>query len=180
MDIKECIKGRRSIRKFKDEKVPHELIEEIVGLATYAPSWKNSQTTRYIVIEDRKVISKIANDCVLGFKYNTKTMENSPALVVLTTVTGRCGYEKDGTPTTPKEDRSENFDAGIAAQTFCLAAYEKGLGTVIMGIFDDDKVAEAAGVPEGQRVNALISIGWPDIAPDAPSRKTSDELLSFK
>jgi len=180
MDVKECIKGRRSIRKFKDEKIPHGVIDSIVELASFAPSWKNSQTTRYIVIEDKDVIKKIAEDCVLGFGYNTKTMENAAALVLVTTVAGRCGYEKDGTPTTPKGDRWQNFDAGIAAQTFCLAAHEMGVGSVIMGIFDENEVSKVTEIPEGQELNAFIAIGYPDAEPAAPPRRSAAELVTYR
>ena len=135
---------------------------EIIEAASYAPSWKNTQISRYVVVEDRALIKKIAEECVLGFTYNTKTMMNAPQLVVQTYVTGRSGFEKDGSYTTSKEDRWESYDAGIAAQTFCLAAHEKGVGTVILGIFDDAKVAEAIGLPEGQKVAALIPMGYPE------------------
>ena len=68
METIKCIKERRSIRKFKDEKVDKEIIREIIEAASYAPSWKNSQISRYIVIEDRNIIDKIADECVLGFE----------------------------------------------------------------------------------------------------------------
>ena len=140
MDLVTGIKERRSIRKFQERQVPHQLLTEVVEVARFAPSWKNTQIARYIVVEDREKIAKLATaECTLGFTYNIRTMAAAPALVLLTYVTGRSGYEKDGSFTTPKEDRWEMFDAGIAAQTFCLAAYEKGLGTVIMGIFDENK-----------------------------------------
>ena len=80
MDVIKCIKERRSIRKFTGEKIPREIIDEIVDVAAFAPSWKNSQTTRYIVIDDRKLIDKIAEECVMGFKYNEKTLKNAQAL----------------------------------------------------------------------------------------------------
>jgi|GEM_PF-293522 len=80
MDVIKCIKERRSIRKFTGEKIPREIIDEIVDAAAFAPSWKNSQTTRYIVIDDRKLIDKIAEECVMGFKYNEKTLKNAQAL----------------------------------------------------------------------------------------------------
>ena len=116
MDLITGIKERRSIRKFQDKKVPHEVIEEIVNVAAYAPSWKNTQIARYIVVEDPEKIAAIATeDCTLGFTYNIKTMANAPALVLLTMVKGRSGFEKDGSYTTPKGDRWEMFDAGIAA-----------------------------------------------------------------
>lgn len=179
MQTIECIKTRRSIRSFKEQAVSHELIREVIEAAAYAPSWKNTQTARYIIVENRKVIEQLADDCVLGFEYNSKTMKAAPALVLLTCVKGRCGFERDGSPTTSKGDRWEMFDAGIAAQTFCLAAHEKGLGTVIMGIFDEEKAAKAAAIPEGQSLSAIIAIGYPDCEPTAPKRKTADELLTF-
>lgn len=72
------------------------------------------------------------------------------------------------------------FDVGAACQTFCLAAKEKGLGTVIMGIFDEDGISELLHIPEEQELAALIAIGWPDIDPDAPKRKTTEELLQYR
>ncbi|MDD6042268.1 MAG: nitroreductase family protein [Eubacteriaceae bacterium] len=181
MEAVKCIKERRSIRKFKPEKVSHETLAEIVEAAAYAPSWKNTQITRYIVVEDEQVKAKVADECVLGFEYNTRTIKKSPQLVVVSYVPGLSGYEKDGSYTTPKEDRWESFDTGIATQTFCLAAHDKGVGSVILGIFDDEKVAEAVNLPEGQKVAALISIGYPDgDHPVAPKRKTVDDLLSYR
>ena len=180
MEAIKCIKERRSIRKFKAGKVARDVVREIVAAAAYAPSWKNTQITRYIVVEDEGVKTKIAEECVLGFAYNTKTIKGAPQLVVVTYVPGLSGFEKDGSYTTSKEDRWESFDTGIATQTFCLAACDKGVGTVILGIFDDDKVRDAAGVPEGQKVAALIAMGYPEgEAPAAPKRKEAEELVRY-
>ncbi|MEG0828993.1 MAG: nitroreductase family protein [Anaerovoracaceae bacterium] len=179
MDLIKCIKERRSIRKFEDKKVPHELLEEIADVAAFAPSWKNTQIVRYLVLEDKEKMAKLATDCVLGFKYNTKTMTYAPALILVTGVSGRSGYEKDGQPTTPKGNGWEMFDAGVATQTFCLTAHEKGLGTVIMGIFDEDKVKEVIEIPEGQQLEAIIAIGYPAVTPDVPPRKKGTDLVSY-
>lgn len=65
------------------------------------------------------------------------------------------------------------FDVGVASQTLCLAAHEAGLGTVIMGITD------LLHIPEDQELAALIAIGYPDIDPDAPKRKSVDDLLTY-
>ena len=70
------------------------------------------------------------------------------------------------------------FDAGIAAMTFSLAAYDKGVGSCIMGVFDDAKVAEAIGLEEGKTVAALIPIGFPKFTPDATPRKETADLIS--
>ncbi|MBN7772580.1 nitroreductase family protein [Clostridium aminobutyricum] len=180
MDAITCIKERRSVRKFEEKKIPHEVMEELVEVASYAPSWKNTQIVRYIVLEDKEKIERIAQDCVLGFEYNTKTMKNAAALVLVTMVKGRCGYEKDGSFSTPKEDRWEMFDAGIATQTFCLAAHEKGIGSVIIGVFDESKVEEVVFIPEGQQLAAIIAVGYPSVIPDIPKRKSVEDLVSFK
>lgn len=180
METMNCIKTRRSCRKFTEEKLSHEVVEKIVAAAAYAPSWKNTQISRYSVIEDKALIEKIANEGVMGFEYNTKTISRCAALAVVSMVTGRCGYERDGSFSTSKGDRWQMFDAGIATQTFCLAAHDLGVGTVILGIFDEDKVAEIIGLPEGQQVAALVAMGYPAIEPEAPARKSVEELLSFQ
>ncbi|MBO5426609.1 MAG: nitroreductase family protein [Lachnospiraceae bacterium] len=179
MEAIECIKTRRSVRRYTEEVISKQEIEEIIDVARMAPTWKNTQTLRYVIVQDKSIIDKIANDCLLGFEHNAKTMSQCNTLVVLTQINGRCGYEKDGSFTTSKGTGWEMFDAGIAAQTFCLAAHEKGIGSVIMGIFDDAKVAEAINLPEGQTVTALITIGKPKFAPDPTPRKEVSELVSF-
>ena len=52
MDAQTCILTRRSVRQFTDQPVPHDLLEKVVSLAAYAPSWKNTQISRYVAIED--------------------------------------------------------------------------------------------------------------------------------
>lgn len=179
MEAIECIKSRRSVRRFTDEVISDEILMEIVDIAKMAPSWKNTQTLRYVVVRDRAIIDKIKDECVMDFEYNAKTISGCQALVVLVQVTGRCGYERDGSFSTSKENGWEMFDAGIAASTFCLAAHEKGIGSVILGIFDEQKVASAIGLEEGKSVAALIPIGYPKFVPDAPPRKDTSDLISF-
>ena len=92
-------------------------------------------------MEDPELRRTIAEEYTLGFAYNTGTLTRAPQVVVLTAVKGRSGMEKDGSCSTSKGESWLMFDAGAAAQTFCLAAWEHGVGSVIMGIFDPDQVA---------------------------------------
>ncbi|MFV0497342.1 MAG: nitroreductase family protein [Candidatus Fimivivens sp.] len=179
MDVFECIKGRRSIRDFKEAAVPHALIEEIVGAAAFAPSWKNAQIARYIVVENREKIDLLAEQCVMDFAPNTATMKRAAALVLVTMVSGRSGFERDGSFSTAKGDHWEMFDAGIATQTFCLAAHAKGLGSVVLGIFDEKKIEELLDWPQGQQLAAIIALGYPKGPATAPSRKAVDALVSY-
>ena len=181
MELIEGIKGRRSVRKFEDKKIPHELIEQIVDAARFSPSWKNTQCVRYLVVEDPEKIKKIATeDCMLKFPFNVKTAGRAAAIVLLCTKKGISGFEKDGSFSTPKGDHWQSFDAGAAAEAFCLAAYAHGVGTVIMGIFDEAKLREAVPVPSDEEIAALIPMGFPLSVSQAPPRKPVSELLSFE
>ncbi len=177
MNAVECIKTRRSIRDFTAEPVAHELIEEIVEIARFAPSWKNTQISRYVAVEG-ELKDRVVKECV--GEWNAAIINKAPMLVVQTYVRKRSGFERDGSYTTSKEDRWENFDAGIACEAFCLAAHDKGLGTVIMGMFEDSKVSEVLGLSEDMGVASLIAIGHPVSNPEAPKRKEVSELLQFK
>ena len=177
MEALECIKTRRSVRKFTEEAVSREQMAEVVAAAAYAPSWKNTQTARYNFVTDKEKIARLASDCMMDFVYNQKTASHAPALVILTTITGRSGFERDGSFSTSKGTHWQSFDAGIAAEAFCLAAHAYGLGTVIMGVFEESEVRKVIELPEGEEVAAIIAIGHPAEQPQAPARKDVDTLL---
>ena len=178
MNTIECINTRRSIRRFTEEPVSNDTMTKIIEAAAMAPSWKNTQITRYIVVEDKEIKEKIAAEATNDF--NAATIRSAAAVVAVTVVKKRCGYERDGSFSTVKGDSWQMFDAGVASQTFCLAAHEYGIGSVIMGIFDYDKVAAMLEVPEEQEMVALISIGHPAETPEPPKRKTVEDLLKYK
>ena len=177
MDAIECIKGRRSIRRFEDRPVPHDIIEKIVSTAAMAPSWKNTQVTRYIAIEG-EAKNKVAA-CTNIWPKNGDIINGAPMVIAVCAIQKRSGYEKDGSFSTNKGDKWEMFDVGAASEAFCLAAHEAGLGTVILGLYDDN-CPEVIGVPEGQELIALIPIGYPAESPEAPRRKEVSDLLSFR
>ena len=179
MTSKECILGRRSIRKFKPDSIDHSILEEIVTEASYVPSWKHSQITRYIAVEGA-LKDQIAAQACTEWQPNAAIINSAPALIVVTIIKNRSGFERDGSYSTPRKDGWQMYDAGIASQTFCLSAYDKGIGSVILGIFDFEKVAQILEVPEDRDVIALIPIGYPDEEPNAPKRKPIADLLSYK
>ncbi|MBQ8640010.1 MAG: nitroreductase family protein [Lachnospiraceae bacterium] len=179
MELIQAMKERRSVRRFNGQPVDREVMKKIVESAVWAPSWKNSQTPRYTVIDSRELIDDIAENGCLGFEFNTKTLKQTPVLVVVSYVKGICGFEKDGSYTTGKKDSWQMFDAGIAAQTFVLAAHEQGVGTVMLGIYDGDYVGEKIGLPDDQEVAVLIAAGYEKFRPDAPGRKSAEEVMRF-
>ncbi len=179
MTTTDCIKTRRSVRKFEDREVPRGLITEIIGEAAFAPSWKNTRTPRYTVICDKAVIASIAEEGVHGNAHNAEIINGAPCIIVQSAVNSLAGYEPDGSYSTIKGDGYTMYDAGIAAQTLCLAAHDRGLGTVIMGIIDYDRIAKIISLPENETVVAAIAMGYPAGTPSAPKKFTADEITRF-
>ena len=178
MTAKECILGRRSIRKFTDQPVSHELLEQIIETASFAPSWKNTQVTRYIAVEGETKAR--LSECTTIFPGNANHINNAPMVIAVSVVKARSGYERDGSYSTVMEDGWQMFDAGIASQSFCLAAYEQGLGSVILGLFDVAEASSLLDIPDTQELVALIPIGYPAEEPQAPKRKAVTDLLTYK
>jgi nitroreductase len=172
----EAIYTRRSIRAYDGRPVPRETLDQVLSGALMAPSWKNTQTAGYIVVETPEMKQKLMEALP---EFNAKTVSTAPVVVVMTTRTGRSGFERDGSFSTKKEDRWEIFDAGIACQTLCLAAWEAGLGTCIMGIYDEEKLPRLLQVPQNEIVTAVVAMGYPAIAPEAPKRKTLEERVRY-
>ena len=179
MDAITMIKERRSVRKYKDEKVDRETMREIVEIARWAPSWVNYQIARYTLVDDEVIIKEIADQGVNGFVYNIDTLKTAKGVAVLSFVKGKSGtYDKEYI--TSKGNSWEVFDAGIACQTFCLAAHAKGVGTCIMGVIDDESIAKIVNLPEDEIVAALIVYGYEDGQHQAPNkRKDVDEIMRF-
>lgn len=177
MEFKDCVLNRRSVRKFTDEQVSHETLENIMALTAYSPSWKNTQISRYIAIEDPAVLEEI---CKTYAPFNAKIIGGCKTLIAQTFIKSRSGYERDGSFSSDREDGWQYYDCGISAQTFCLAAHECGVGSVILGVFDRKGLQAYLEIPEEQELMALIAIGYPDETPTAPKRKPVETLLSYR
>ena len=120
MNTVDCIKTRRSVRKFTEEKVPHEVLEQLVELSRWAPSWKNTQIARYVAVEDEALKSRIAEEATIP--WNEGIIKGAPVLMVMTYVEKRSGFERDGSFSTTKGDRWQNFDCGVAAAALSVTA----------------------------------------------------------
>lgn len=180
MDAIAMIKDRRSIRKYKKEKVDRKTMEEVVEVARWAPSWANFQIARYTLIDDPAIIEKLATEGVKGFTYNINTLKNAQGVAVLSFVKGKSGRLDDyGDFDSSNAHLWEVFDAGIACQTFCLAAHAKGVGTCIFGVIDDVSIADIIGLPAEETVAALIVYGYEDGHPEPTPRKPVEEIVRY-
>lgn len=163
MEFTKLLEERRSIRAFDPEKhVTAEQIQEIVQAAIQAPSWKNSQTTRYYALVTPEKVEEFSAKCLPEF--NQKSSKGA-ALVVTAFVKDRSGFTQDGTP-----DNEVGNGWGY---------YDLGLDTLIMGIRDEKAIREALSIPENELLGAVIAVGYRAINPDKPKRKTVDDILKL-
>jgi len=178
MDILEAIKNRRSIRKYKDTPVPEEVLNTVLEAARWAPSWANTQCTRYVVVRDPATKERLAEVVNKG-NPATEALKTAPIVIVACAEMKKSGYYK-GEPVTDKGDWFM-FDAGIAMQNLMLAAHGLGLGTVHVGyIPDSKKLGEIIGLPEGMIAVEMTPLGYPAAEAKAPPRKELAEIVFYE
>jgi len=176
METLKCIETRRSVRKFTEKPIEKALVEKLIAMAQLAPTWKNSQTVRFTALSDRKMLDEL---CTALPSYNAAIVHSAPLLIAVSVVTGRSGFEKDGTPTTILGEAYTYFDCGAATQTFCLAANDCGIGTVILGIFDHEVLRTVFHIPATENLAALVACGYKNDEPLMPPRRPLNDVLRF-
>lgn len=169
----EVIKERRSVRNFEDKPIPEEILESLLEAVKWSPSWANTQCWELVAIKDPDAKARV-QEAVPKANPAHKAIVDAPVVVALCARPSEAGYFKGQAAT--KFGDWFMFDLGIATQSFCLAAYAAGLGTVILGLFDHDKAGEAVNIPHGYELVTLIPVGYPAKVPSAPKRRSIDEF----
>ena len=176
MEVLDAIKTRRSIRRYQTTPVDDKTLETILEAARWAPSWANTQCTRFVVVKDNDIKSKLADSLSKG-NPSSEAVKNAPMVIVGCAKLEKSGFYH-GEATTDKGDWFM-FDVALAMQNLVLAAHALGLGTVHVGLFDAVKAAEALVVPEGYCVVELTPLGYPDGEAKAPPRKELSEIVYY-
>ena len=176
MDILKVIHERRSVRKYKKDSVPDEIITEILETARWSPSWANTQVCRYLVVKDQAVKEKLVDAIPLTNPARNGILD-APVVICLFAKKGISGFHK-GVPATNKGDWFM-LDAGIAMEHIALAAWNFGIGTVHVGVFDADKVQATLKIPPEYSVVEITPLGYFEDIPKAPPRKPLSELVSL-
>ncbi len=156
MKFSELIEARRSVRKYAKAEISKDEMAKIVEEALNAPSWKNTETTRYYAAIGDDAKAKIWSDALPGF--NAASSENAAALVAVTFVPGQSGY-MGNTPANELGEMWGAYDCGLASSYFVLAAKDHGWDTLIMGIRDTAKVKAILNIPEKEILTSVIAVG---------------------
>jgi len=176
-ELVQVLKGRRSIRNFQSQEVPEEVLNLILEAVQWSPSWANTQCWEVVVVKNQDTKQKLQETLSQG-NPATRAMVEAPAILVLCGKQGSSGFYK-GQVTTKFGDWFM-FDLGLATQSLCLAAWNLGLGTVVVGLFDHNRAAAVLGVPEGYELVAMLPLGYPAKQPAAPKRREISEFTHLE
>lgn len=175
MTFKELADKRCSIREFAEGPIDHETLVAVLKEAQRSPSWKNTQTARAYIVESGEKLKELRSKGLPAF--NQKSSANA-ALIVSTYVKAVSGHTK-GEPDNELGDKWGVYDLGLRDAFLTLAAAEKGLGTLIMGIRDAAAIRELLAIPEDEEIVSVIAIGKPAGDGAVRPRKELEEVVKF-
>jgi nitroreductase len=172
----DLVKKRRSIREYRPDEVPREMIESCIEAVRYAPSASNTQGWRLFIVEG-ELKEKLIKESLGGMIVPNKWALTAPVIVALamrlSVITHRIGAKM-------KAIDYRMLDAGIAGEHFILRAAELGLGTCWIGWFNKKAVRKLLKIPPDWDIPALITVGFPAEQPKPKERRAASEICIFK
>jgi nitroreductase len=175
MSFLDLARRRQSDRGFSDRKVARAQIDLCIESASVAPSACNSQPWFFVVVDDPILLRGVA-DALQEMGMNRFAV-SAPVLVAVVAEKPALLPRLGGLI---KDKPYYLMDIGMAVENFCLQAADEGLGTCIIGWFDEPKVRELLGIPKTRRVPLVIALGYPGDPTERPKvRKTPDETRAF-
>lgn len=165
-EVYKTIMKRRSIRSFKPGKIPYRLLEKFVDAGRVAPSAANLQSLEYIIVDDDALLEKIFSYVKFaGYIDWNPTKEEMPrAYIVMLS---------------KKDNSYVKYDAGLAAENIILAAMEEGIGSCLIGAFDEEKVKDLLDIPQQYTIHMLVALGYPAESPVLEELTTPDGSIKY-
>jgi nitroreductase len=176
MSFLDLANKRYSVRNYKDTPVPREKINRCLEAARLAPSACNSQPWKFIIVDDPKLRYKLAKAAFEDIPDFNSFALKAPVLILIVSEREKMSAKIGGVV---KRKNFSQIDIGIAAEHFCLQAAEEGLGTCMLGWFNEKKVKKMLSIPRTKRIELIISTGFSaDENIPRKKRKTIDKILS--
>lgn len=150
MDVMEAIRTRRSVREYRPDPIPADLLERLTDALRLAPSACNYQPWHFVLVTDERLRNDLAHAC-----HEQMFIAEAPVIVVGCAVPGTA-YKRMG-----ETWNSADVDVAIAIDHLTLAAAGEGLGTCWIGSFDERAVKRLLHVPDAAKVVALTPLGYP-------------------
>ena len=172
----EIVASRRSVRDYQaGTTITEAEVRALIATTQEAPTWANSQTTRYYVAMSEDKVAAIKEHIGAG---NARNTANAPVMIVSTFVKGHAGFGR-GEQVNEVGDGWGAYDNGLSNAYLILKAREQGFDTLIMGMRESDALRQILGIPQTEQVMAVISLGKRASDPRRPDRKPIDDIVKF-
>jgi nitroreductase len=158
MDFIDLVNLRRSVRCYQDRPVEHGLLDQLAEALRLAPSASNQQPWRLVIVDEPSQRDAVAKACCSGMGAFNAFVMKAPVMAVLCRLKPRLLNQAAALAKTMDWTL---IDIGIAAEHLCLQAAELGLGSCMLGWFDEKRIAHLLGLPAAVRVGLVVAIGWP-------------------
>jgi len=177
MKFLDLVKIRQSVRKYLDKPVVREKIERCLEAARLAPSASNSQPWSFIVVDNPKLKEAVAKETFSQLISFNRFSLQAPVLIIL--ISESSGF-LNKVAEAIKDKQFSLIDIGIAAEHLCLQATEEGLGTCMLGWFNEKGVKKLLNIPQLKRVELIITMGYPESNEiRRKKRKEIDQIRSY-
>jgi len=172
----ELIISRQSDRKYSDKPVEKEKLERIIEAGRMAPSACNAQPWKFIVVDDPSIRKKVAEAASAKLIGMNTFVGQAPLLLVIVREKPNMSSKIGGTI---KNKDYSLIDIGIAAENICLQAKAEGIGSCILGWFDERMLRKILNIPKTKRVELIISLGYSLSEQREKRRKPADLTISY-
>jgi nitroreductase len=165
-EVRDIVIGRRTIRQFRPEPVPRDVLEGLVDAGRLAPSAANMQPLEFVIVHDRTVGAEVF-PCLKWAAYIAPAGDpkpgQEPAAYIVTLVN------------TAVREKMFEYDVGAAMENMIVAAWGQGIGSCWLLSIDRDRLKAILGVPDGYRIDCVLALGYPAEAPAVEDMKDSQK-----
>lgn len=175
-EILDLIKSRQSDRKYDSKPIENEKLERIIEAGRLAPSACNAQPWKFIVVNESELLLKVADAASAKLIGMNGFVALAPVIIVIVrekpNITSKAG-------SIIKDKDYSLFDIGIAAENICLQAKAEGIGSCIIGWFDEKVLKTLLDIPKSKRVELMITLGYTTSEHREKRRKPVEEVVSY-
>jgi nitroreductase len=157
MEFQELIKKRQSVRKYTNQPVEKEKIEKLITAVHLSPSACNSQPWKLIIVDEPDLKNEVAKATFSKTIAFNKFAVEAQVIAVLVIEKAKLIAQIGGSL---KNQEYPMYDIGIAAAHFCLQAAELGLGTCMIGWFDERRIQDLLRIPKSRKIGLVITLGY--------------------
>ncbi|HEX2969283.1 MAG TPA: nitroreductase family protein [Bacteroidales bacterium] len=172
----ELIRSRQSHRKYSDQPVEKEKMQRILEAGRIAPSACNAQPWKFVVVDKPELLNELSDAASARLLGMNAFVIQAPLQIIVVrenpNFTSKIGGQI-------KNKDYSLIDIGIACQSMCLQAEAEGLGSCMIGWFDEDRVKKLLNIPKSKRVELIITIGYSLSTQREKRRKPPEETISF-